>query len=84
MLVSEIWKCIHHRVPYSLRATPEGNMILLGEYTFTFPQPPWYECFIIPNETKKNTCMQHTAGKHILSPLKRCLRHLKKNIAAVA
>jgi hypothetical protein len=41
MLVREIWKCIHHRVPYSLRATPEGNMILLGEYIFTYPEPPF-------------------------------------------
>jgi len=28
--------------------------------------------------------MLHTAGKHILRPLKRCLRHLEKNIVAVA
>jgi hypothetical protein len=28
MLVREIWKFIHPRVLYSLRATPEGNMIL--------------------------------------------------------
>ena len=32
MLMKEIWKCIHPRVSYSLRATPEGNMILVGEY----------------------------------------------------
>jgi predicted RNA-binding protein len=32
MLVREIWKFIHPRVSYSLRATPEGNMILVDEY----------------------------------------------------
>jgi hypothetical protein len=32
MLVREIWKFIHHRVSYSLMATPEGDMILMGEY----------------------------------------------------
>jgi hypothetical protein len=31
MLVKEIFKFIHPRVSYSLRATPEGNMILVGE-----------------------------------------------------
>jgi hypothetical protein len=31
MLVREISKFIHPRVSYSLRATPEGNMILVGE-----------------------------------------------------
>jgi hypothetical protein len=31
MLVREIWKFIHPRVSYFLRATPEGNMILVGE-----------------------------------------------------
>ena len=57
LLVREIWKFIHHRVPYSLRATPEGNIILLGEYIFIFPETPCYECFIILNETKKtHTC----------------------------
>jgi hypothetical protein len=30
MLMREIWKCIHPRVSYSLRATPEGNMIFVG------------------------------------------------------
>ena len=55
MLVREIWKIIHPRVSYSLRATPEGNMILVGGYTFIFPEPACYECFIIPNETKKTT-----------------------------
>jgi hypothetical protein len=33
MLVREISKCIHPRVPYSLRATPEGNIILVGDDT---------------------------------------------------
>ena len=57
MLVREIWKCIHPRVSYSLRATPEGKMRLVGEYIFIFPEPACYECFIIPNETKKTyTC----------------------------
>jgi hypothetical protein len=57
MLVREIWKFIHPRVSYSLRATPEGNMILVGEYIFIFPEPACYKCFIIPNETKKtHTC----------------------------
>jgi hypothetical protein len=32
---------------------PEGNMILVGEYIFIFPEPACYKCFIIPNETKK-------------------------------
>jgi hypothetical protein len=44
MLVREIWKCIHPKVSYSLRATPEGNMILVGEYIFIFPEPACYEC----------------------------------------
>jgi len=30
ILEREIWKIIHPRVSYSLRATPEGNMILVG------------------------------------------------------
>jgi hypothetical protein len=57
MLVREIWIFIHPRVSYSLRATHEGNMILEGEYIFIFPEPACYQCFIIPNETKKtHTC----------------------------
>jgi hypothetical protein len=28
-------------------------MILVGEYIFIFPEPVYYKCFIIPNETKK-------------------------------
>jgi hypothetical protein len=49
-------KFIHPRVSYSLRAMPEGNMILMGEYIFIFPEPACYKCFI-PNETKKtHTC----------------------------
>ena len=57
MLVREIWKFIHPRVSYSLRATPEGNMILVGEYISIVHEPACYECFIIPNETKKtHTC----------------------------
>ena len=57
MLMREIWKCIHPRVSYSLRATPEGNMIFVGEYIFIFPEPACYQCFIIRNETKKtHTC----------------------------
>ena len=51
MLVKEIWKFIHPRVSYSLRATPKGNMILVGEYIFIFPEPACYKCFIIQNET---------------------------------
>jgi hypothetical protein len=31
-------KFIQPRVSYSLRATPEGNMILVGEYIFIFPE----------------------------------------------
>ena len=46
-------KFIHPRVSYSLRETPEGNMIIVGEQIFTFPEPACYKCFIIPNETKK-------------------------------
>ena len=36
---------------------PEGNILLVGEYIFIFPEPACYECFIIPNATKKtHTC----------------------------
>jgi hypothetical protein len=57
MLVREIWKLIHPRVSYSLRAMPEGNMILVDEYIFIFPEPVCYQCFIIPNKIKKtHTC----------------------------
>jgi hypothetical protein len=36
---------------------PEGNMILVGEYISIVHEPACYECFIIPNETKKtHTC----------------------------
>ena len=51
-------KFIQPRVSYSLRATPEGNMILVGEYIFIFPEPVYYKCFIIPNETKKTHIFQ--------------------------
>jgi hypothetical protein len=27
------------------RAMPEGNMILVGEYIFIFPEPACYKCF---------------------------------------
>jgi hypothetical protein len=56
---------------------PEGNMILIGEYIFTFPEPARYECFYYTEWNQENTYMWNTAGKHILSPLERCLRHLK-------
>jgi hypothetical protein len=84
MLVREIWKFIHPRVSYSLRATPEGNMIFVGEYIFIFPEPACYKCFIIPNEIKKtHTCKLLLTN--ILSPLERYLRHLKTtSIATVA
>ena len=53
----EIWKFIHPRVSYFPKAAPDGNMILVGEYIFLFPEPACYKCFIIPNETKKtDTC----------------------------
>ena len=84
MLVREIWKCIHHRVPYSLRATPEGNMILLGEYIFTFPEPPCYECFIIPNEAKKNHMHATYCWQTYFKSIKTLSQTSKKNIAAVA
>jgi hypothetical protein len=36
---------------------PDGNMLLVYEYIFIFTEPACYECFIIPNETKKtHTC----------------------------
>ena len=47
MLVREICKFIHPRVSYLPRVTPEGNMILVGEYIFIFPEPACYKCFII-------------------------------------
>ena len=57
MLVREMWKFIHPIVLYSLRATPEEIMVLVGEYIFIFPEPACYKCFIIPNENKKtHTC----------------------------
>jgi hypothetical protein len=50
-------KFIHPIVLYSLRATPEEIMVLVGEYIFIFPEPACYKCFIIPNENKKtHTC----------------------------
>jgi hypothetical protein len=45
MLGREIWKFIHPRVSYSLRATPEGNTILVGAYIFIFPELACYKCF---------------------------------------
>jgi hypothetical protein len=40
-----------------MRATADGNMILVSEYIFIFPEPACYKCFIISNETKKtHTC----------------------------
>jgi hypothetical protein len=40
-----------------LTLLPEGNMILVGENVLIFPEPACYQCFIIPNETKKtHTC----------------------------
>jgi hypothetical protein len=35
--------------------------------------PACYQCFIIRNETKKTHTCKITNGKHILSPLERCL-----------
>ena len=36
---------------------PSGNMVLVAESIFIFPEPACYKCFIIPNETKKtHTC----------------------------
>jgi hypothetical protein len=51
---------------------PSGNMILVSEYIFIFPEPACYKCFIISNETKKtHTCkILFKINIHILAPRK--------------
>jgi hypothetical protein len=58
---------IHPRVSYSLRATLGGNMILVGEYIFIFPEPACYKCFVIPNETKTTHTCKILLAKPLLS-----------------
>jgi hypothetical protein len=62
-------KFIQPGVSYSLRSTPEGNMILVGEYIFIFPEPVCYKCFIISNETVLNIIWQIVHGTSIQIPL---------------
>ena len=73
MLVREIWKFIHPRVSYFLRATPEGNMILVGEYIFIFPETRMLWMFYYTEWNKK---------KHI--HVKYCWQAYSKSIGTLS
>ena len=47
MLVREIWKCIHPRVSYSLRATSSVDILLFGRYNHVSTSYKSYNCIIL-------------------------------------
>jgi hypothetical protein len=69
----EIWKFIHPRESYSLRETPEGNMILVSELISYFLKPHAINVLLYRMKPRKHIHVKYCWQTY----LERCLRHLK-------